>query len=452
MRRNSLAFRLVASAALWCALLLSFGGFGLATLFGDTIDRTFDARLSVLLEGLVAGSELSPEGEIELRLQLGEPRFDQPLSGWYWQIDRPSAPDRESRPLARSRSLWDQSLSLSLPPGQSSLSRDITGPLGQELRLLVRAITLPGVERPLLYAVAGDLHEVAIEQGLFNRLLAFSLGALFLGLLFAIFVQVRFGLLPLRRMEGALAAIRSGRARRLEGGFAREIQPLAIELNALLDHNEAVVERARTHAGNLAHGLKTPLAVLTNEASRNQGPLALLTLRQVDLMRGQVEHHLARARAAASASVLGARTEIAPVLSDLCRTLGRIYVARAITIEQRCPPEAAFRGARQDLEEMLGNLLENACKWATSRVLVAAEPEDGFVVVTVEDDGPGLPAERRDQVLERGRRLDQRMPGSGLGLAIVADLAELYGGGIVLDRSPLGGLSVRLTLPAPPDT
>jgi signal transduction histidine kinase len=450
MRPNSLAFRLVASAALWCALLLSAGGFALAALFASTLDRTFDARLSVLLEGLVASSELMADGRLDLRLQLGEPRFDQPLSGWYWQIDRVVPGSGESRPLVRSPSLWDQRLDLRLSPGQSMATRDVLGPEQRELRLVVRAITLPGGQRPLLYGVAGDQDELVLEQRGFDRLLALSLGALFLGLLAAIFLQVRFGLQPLRRMGRALAAIRTGEARRLEGVFADEIQPLTVELNALLDHNEALVERARTYVGNLAHGLKTPLAVLTNEAGRSEGALAELTRRQVDIMRGQVEHHLARAHAAAAASVLGARCELAPVLSDLCRTLERIYAARALTVEFDCPAGLAFRGARQDLEEMLGNLLENGCKWARRRVLATAVPEGGRLVVRVEDDGPGLPAERRAEVLERGRRLDERVPGSGLGLAIVVDVAQLYGGAVLLERSMLGGLCARLSLPAAP--
>ncbi len=451
MRPNSLAFRLVASAALWCALVLSAGGIGLSILLADTVERNFDARLGVLLEALVAGSELDEEGGLDLRLQLGEPRFEQPLSGWYWQVE-PAGPGDHPEPLARSASLWDQALALDLPPGQPVARADVSGPEGQPLRLLVRAISLPGADRPFLYGVAGDRREISEQTGRFNRLLLFWLGVLLAGLLIAVFVQVRFGLEPLRRMGRALAAIRSGEKRRMEGEFARELQPLAKELNALLDHSEALVDRARTHVGNLAHGLKTPLAVLTNEASRSEAPLAALTLRQVGIMRHQVEHHLARARTAATAGILGARTDVAPVLADLARTLQRIYVARELTIEVRCPEGLAFRGARQDLEEMLGNLLDNACKWARSGVEVAAGDQDGQIVVRVEDDGPGLPPEERARVLERGRRLDERVPGSGLGLAIVADVAEIYGGSIVLEAAPTGGLRARLTLPAAAST
>jgi signal transduction histidine kinase len=448
-KRNSLAFHLIASAAVWCALVLSAAGWLLSTLVGDMVESNFDARLSVLLEGLVAGSDIGPDGKLVLRPQLGEPRFTQPLSGWYWQI---GAPDH---PLDRSSSLWDQTLPVPPTAGGHSLSRpwsgDVTGPDGQSLRMLARPITLPDAATPLLFAVAGDRAEMAAQKRRFDRLLTLALGGLFLGLLGALLLQVRIALAPLRRIEAALAAIRAGRARRLEGRLPAELQPLALELNALLDHGEALIERARTHVGNLAHGLKTPLAVLHNEAERSDGALAALVGRQVAQMRRLVEHHLARARAMATGQVLGARTEVLPVLRDLTRTLERIYAAKGLAVELACAPGLAFRGARQDLEEMLGNLLDNACKWAARRARVEAVHEASRLIVTIDDDGPGLPAERRAEVLERGRRLDEQVPGSGLGLAIVADIALLYGGRLALEAAPAGGLRARLDLPAAPE-
>jgi signal transduction histidine kinase len=442
LKRNSLAFRLVASAAIWCAILLSVGGYALSSLFTDTVERNFDARLKVLLEGVVAGSDLAPDGTLTLRPQLGEPRFEQPLSGWYWQIDD------GGDPLRRSASLWDQTLPVAPVTVGTSVTRDVAGPQGEPLRLLTRAISLPGRDQPFIYAIAGDRREINAETQRFNWLLVLGLGTLLFGVVAMVLIQVRFGLEPLRRIRRGLAAIRIGQAKRLEGDYPEEIRPLADELNALLDHNEVVVERARTHVGNLAHGLKTPIAVLTNEASRSKGALATLTLRQTALMRQQVDHHLSRARAMATASVIGSRSDVAPVLSDLRRTLTRIYAGRALTIEVACPPELAFRGARQDLEEMLGNLLDNACKWAMSRVVATAEGVDERLLVRVEDDGPGLPPERRSEVMQRGRRLDERVPGSGLGLSIVVDIAELYGGALTLEQARLGGLCARLDLPA----
>lgn len=262
-------------------------------------------------------------------------------------------------------------------------------------------------------------------------------------------IQVRYGLSPLRRIGEALAEIRAGRADRLTGPVPRELAPLTHELNALLAHNAQVVERARTHVGNLAHALKTPLSVIANEAATASGPLAATVARQVAAMRTQVDHHLARARALGSGQVLGARCRVEPVLQDLVRALTRIHAARNVSLSIDCPAELAFRGEREDLEEMAGNLLENACKWARARVAVRASVQAGeMLTLTVEDDGPGIAEGERARAIERGTRLDESVPGTGLGLAIVRDICALYGGTIALGDAELGGLSVRVTLPA----
>ena len=325
---------------------------------------------------------------------------------------------------------------------------EVPGPSEQTLRVLVRPILLPGQDAPYWYAVAGDESELRGPKNRFDRLLALTLAMLFAGVLAAILIQVRFGLQPLFRIQRALSAIRSGESRRLEGAYPSEIQPLARELNALIDHSETLIERAQTHVGNLAHGLKTPLSVLANEARDDRSSFGELVDRQTTLMRQQVEHHLARARAAATSNILGARSEIAPVLADLKRTLERIHGERDISIEVDSPSNLIFRGARHDLEEMLGNLMDNACKWARSRVRVRAGRREDTILLTIEDDGDGLPPSKRDEVLKRGRRLDESVPGTGLGLSIVVDLASLYGGGLELGDADLGGLSVRLKLPA----
>ena len=439
---KSLASRLVISAAIWCALLLTASGFTLSTLFGDAVRHSFDARLAVLLEGVVAGTKIGEDGRLDLNLQLGEPRFDQPFSGWYWQIS-----DGE-QPVRRSSSLWAQALVLPHPEGEEIVLPDVAGPSGQTLRVLIKPILLPGQDRPYWYAIAGDESEFQDPKNRFDRLLALTLAMLFAGVLAAILIQVRFGLQPLFRIQRALSAIRSGESRRLEGPYPSEIQPLARELNALIDHSETLIERAQTHVGNLAHGLKTPLSVLANETRDNKTPFSELVDRQTTLMRQQVEHHLARARAAATSNILGARSEVAPVLDDLRRTLRRIHGERGIAIEVTCPQKLVFRGARHDLEEMLGNLMDNACKWAKTRVRVVAERRDDTILLTIDDDGDGLPRSKRDEVLKRGRRLDESVPGTGLGLSIVVDLASLYGGELKLDDADLGGLSAKLRLPA----
>ena len=450
MRPKSVAVRLVLGAGLWIAAALVAGGLALSSLFRDSVERSFDARLVVLLESLVAASEVSADGGLILTRAIGEPRFEQVYSGWYWQIDGAGA-----LPL-RSRSLWDQLL-LPPPTGETTatadseaLQREAQGPDGQRLRLATRDILLPGRSTPVRFSVGAERNELDQEINKFDATLFWALSGLGIGLLAAVFIQVRFGLQPLRRVGTALAAVRTGQATRLEGEFPTEIRPLADELNMLLAHNAAVVERARTHVSNLAHGLKTPLSVLTNEADAAPGPLADAVRRQTTVMRRHVDHYLSRARAAASGQVLGARTEVMPVIEDLRRALARIHADRGLALVVAGDAGAAFRGERQDLEEMLGNLIDNACKWARGRVRVSAVVQGVRLCVTIEDDGKGLAEAERETVFQRGLRLDEAVPGSGLGLAIVRDIADLYGGGVTLGRSALGGLEAVLDLPAAP--
>ena len=442
MKINSLAFRLVAGAGLWITAALAAGGFQLSSMFEDSVERSFEARLEVHLDSLIAVSRTGAAGRIELARGLGEPRFTQPNSGWYWQISGPDGP------LLRSRSLWDMTLSPRASEDGAVRTSEFSGPDGRNLRLAERTVTLPGFPHRLHYMVAAEDSEIDREVARFNKALVWSLASLGLGLIAAVLIQVRFGLIPLKRMRAALADIRAGRAEKLSGEFPAEVQPLADELNALLEHNAQVVERARTHVGNLAHALKTPLAVLSNEATRERSPLAQSVARQTAVMRRQIDRNLSRARAAATAGVLGARTPVLPVLEDLKRTLERIHAERRIEIEITGERAAAFRGERQDLEEMLGNLMDNGCKWARARVRVAIARDRERLAIIVEDDGPGLSAEERMQLFQRGKRLDEAVPGSGLGLAIVRDIAALYDGSVALDEGALGGLKVTLTLPA----
>jgi signal transduction histidine kinase len=328
----------------------------------------------------------------------------------------------------------------------------VDGPAGQSLRIAAQDVILPGSGLPFVFAVAGDRAEMQTEIDRFERLLSWSLAVLGAGLILAIVILVRFGLAPLRRVSQALADIRSGRADRLEGVFPTEIKPLADELNALVEHNASLLERARRHVGNLAHALKTPISVLTNEAAAPEGPSSESLKKQLTIMRGQVDHHLARARMAATGGLLTSRTPIAQVLGDLARTLKRIYGERGLEIEVDAPAILAFRGETEDFEELAGNLMDNACKWAKTAVRVSAQLEDGVggarLKIAVEDDGPGISAEKLKLVTKRGTRLDETVPGSGLGLSIVRDLATLYGSTLELTRSEMGGLKAELHLPA----
>jgi signal transduction histidine kinase len=457
MRANSLALRLFVSAAGWTGIILLITGFVLSSLYRDAVERSFDRRLNVFLRTLVAEVAAPDDSSERTPQSLGEPQFDLPLSGWYWQLTRLNA----TRPEVRSsRSLWDSGLphlaDMGVVAADDGTRRAyVPGPEDQRLRLIERTVDL-GEDGRYLVAVAGDSQEIDDETHSFDRAIAATFGILAAVLLLTTMFQVRFGLAPLKRISESLAAIRAGTAERLAGRFPVEIEPLARETNALIDANREIVERARTHVGNLAHALKTPLSVMMNEAAaRPDDPLAAKVGEQIVIMRDQVTRHLERARIAARATVVGSVTEVAPVVTALTRTMEKIYHPRGIAIDLDAPEGVRFRGERQDIEEMLGNLVDNACKWAQARVSIEVTQErrqdDPFKVivrVVVDDDGPGLSPADRDQVARRGQRLDETKPGSGLGLSIVLELASLYGGNLTLSTAPIGGLRAELVLPA----
>jgi len=457
MRVRSLSLRLILSSALVSIVLLAAAGLLLAALFQAAVERNFDARLRAVLDGLLANVELGGDGAPVMQGQLADTRFSLPLSGWYWQVEPPAG--SQIADLA-SESLLEQRLT----PDPAALgSRDADGIAsfylddsnGVRLRAIEQAFKLPGSEASFSFLVAGNFDELKDEIGAFRKALVGVLVLLGLGLSAAVLVQVRFGLRPLARMQARLSLIREGKAERLEGEFPTEIQPVADELNLLIQSNAEIIDRARTQVGNLAHALKTPLSVLTNEAAAHKGALASKLAEQIGIMRDQVNLYLDRARRAARAQSIGAVTDVQPVLEALGRTLERIHRDKGVAIAVTCEPGLKFRGERQDLEEMAGNLLDNASKWARGRVNVEArhvkgDASDGrlWLVVIVDDDGPGLPAEKRAEALKRGRRLDETKPGSGLGLSIVTETAAMYGGSLQLDDAALGGLRVQLRLPA----
>jgi signal transduction histidine kinase len=455
MRANSLALRLFLSATVWTVLILLVTGFVLSGFYRQSVERAFDRRLGVYLKTLIADIA-SPEIPIEKTGQmLGEPLFELPLSGWYWQVTRL---DRSKPELTSSRSLWDRTLphvseQQSEPDPDGSRKSYVQGPEDQRLRQVERNIDL-GDEGRFQVAVAGDAAELDDEIAAFNWGIGTTFAVLAAVLLLTTLFQVRFGLAPLNRISRGLAAIRSGRAEKLEGSFPVEIAPLARETNALIDANREIVERARTHVGNLAHALKTPLSVMVNEATaRGDDPLAAKVKEQTDIMRDQVTRHLERARIAARIAVVGTNTEVVPVVQSLARTMEKTHHGKELAIDLDVQAQPHFRGERQDLEEMVGNLVDNGCKWASSRVsievlLEQAEPGRQAVRIVVDDDGPGLTPAERDQVARRGQRLDETKPGSGLGLSIVVELAALYGGALNLGTAPIGGLRAELVLPA----
>src|SRR5580658_278597 len=409
MRANSLALRLFLWATAWTVVILIITGIALSTLYRHAVERAFDRRLDVYLRTLVADVASPEEGADKYPQSIGEPLFELPLSGWYWQVSRL---DTKTPEVHSSRSLWDSSLPR-LPDDKSSADAEYRqgyakGPEDQELRLVERDIDL-GSDGRYLVAVAGDASEIDDETNSFDRAIAITFSALTMALLLTTALQVRFGLAPLTRISESLAAIRSGRAERLEGEFPVEIAPLARETNALIEANREIVERARTHVGNLAHALKTPFSVIVNEAAARSGdPLAQKVLEQADIMRDQVARQLERARLAARSTVVGTLIDVPPVVTALARSMEKLHRERDIAIDVDVPDHAYFRGEQQDLEEMIGNLVDNGCKWARARVAIevvlngAESGEQGQqvdgggngeqtrVLIIVDDDGPGL--------------------------------------------------------------
>ncbi|WP_315777569.1 MULTISPECIES: sensor histidine kinase [unclassified Bradyrhizobium] len=456
MRQSSLATRLFLSATAWLVVILAITGIVLSSVYRNATERAFDRRLNLYLRTLIA-EVATPDDPPDRQFQsLGEPLFELPLSGWYWQITRTDAEKPEVR---ASRSLWDKKLPKLEEQGVELTAAGIRigyveGPENQDLRMVERPVDL-GSDGKFLVSVAGDASEIFDETRSFDYYLGGTFTALGIVLLLTTIFQVRYGLAPLKRISESIADIRSGRAERLEGEFPVEIAPLARETNALIDANREIVERARTHVGNLAHAIKTPLSVIVNEAATHAAdPFAAKVMEQADVMRDQVAHHLERARIAARVTIVSTVTEVAPAIEALRRTMEKIYRNRSIVVEATADPAARFRGERQDLEEMVGNLVDNACKWAASRVSVelTVEPpaQSGaspMLRIVVDDDGRGLSAAERAQVLRRGQRLDESKPGSGLGLSIVTDLAALYGGRLTLGDAPTGGLRAELRLP-----
>ncbi|MEO1100573.1 MAG: sensor histidine kinase [Pseudomonadota bacterium] len=452
----SLARRLLIGAALWSLLVLIGGAFLLSAVYRAQTLQLLDEELDGTLRTLTRAVDVSEDGELDYRANAlpSDPLYRTPLSGKYWAIVQT---DEAGEFIAdfRPQSLWDGAVPWSPADASRPLADPGTiyrmggeGPNAEPLRMAAQAIILDQIDEPVLLVAASDRRAADQSAGRFTLLLVGAMGALAAGVLAAMWGGVRVALRPLARVEADIADIREGRATQLSADYPSEVQPLSLELNKLLDHNRSVVQRAQTHVGNLAHALKTPLAVLRNEAAANETPLAGVVRRQTESMRENVEHYLKRAQAAARAEALGARTETGPVIDGLVRLLNRLFAEKGVDVTRADALSPMFRGEKQDFEEMLGNLMDNACKWASGRVLVTTTMGDaGMFQIDVEDDGPGLTPEERETALKRGVRLDETAPGSGLGLDIVNELAELYAGRLELSSSSLGGLRARLLLP-----
>lgn len=448
--RLTIAGRLFVSATLWSLAVLAVAGFALSAVYRRSAERALDERLGVYLKAIVA-DVAAPGEDIKLAPgQLGEPQFELTRSGWYWQVTRL---DGDGPALRASRSLFAARLPR-LTPANAAIGEArgyVVGADERRLRILERTIDA-GDEGRFLVQVAADANEVDSQVHAFEWALGATFALLAAALVGSSALQVRYGLKPLRELRDGVTAIRRGEAERIVGAYPADVAPLADELNLLVSANREVVERARTQVGNLAHALKTPLSVLMNEAAASPSPLADKVREQAGLMTHQVGHYLDRARAAARAASIGSATDVAPILAGLVRTFEKIG-REGCVFASTAPDDLRFRGESQDLQEMVGNLVDNAAKWAASRVSISAAPSPSggadrrFFSLFVDDDGPGLAAAHRATATRRGQRLDETKPGSGLGLSIVTELADLYGGVLTLEDSPLGGLRARLTLP-----
>ena len=453
LTRPSLARRLVLLAVGWSFAALVITAVVLALLFQQAALRRFEQTLSVLVDNLIAGSTV--EGGVMVAPAFTDARALRVYSGLYWTIAEPTPDGRLLTAVpTRSRSLWDTELR---PPAdllarvranpRRPVTFDAEGPQpGENLRGVARIATIDGHEA--VFLAAEDRSPIDRDVRNFIAATAIAFLALGGGLIAAVVAQVRVGLRPLFRLQGEVAAVRRGQSDRVQEAYPTELEPLAEELNALVLHNQETVARQRTHVGNLAHALKTPISVMITEASQRPGPLAEVVARQAELMRQQVDHHLRRARAAARAQGPGERTSVADVLDELSRTLERIFRDKGVTIDWDAPDDLWFSGERQDLLEIAGNAMENAGKWCKRKVRVRATTLGvERLRLTIEDDGPGLPPDQREDVIRRGARLDENAPGSGLGLSIIDELARAYRGSLSLGDSALGGLAVTIDLP-----
>ncbi|MDO9367205.1 MAG: HAMP domain-containing sensor histidine kinase [Sphingopyxis sp.] len=439
---GSLARRMIAIAALWISVLLIGGGFALDRVLTGAITRNFDSSLEYVLIAMIRSSEIGPDGEVRLVEPLGDQRFLEPYSGLYWQIS-----GGQQEPY-RSRSLWERSMKAPTPHIDNQIhTYDSNQCPDEELRVLERNVILPGSTTNWRYQIAQSREALDTQVGAVRATLIPSLALLGLGLIILAALQTFYGLWPLRHIRRAIAAMRGGQNRRVTAPLPLEVQPMVDELNALLAHNEKQAEEARLHAGNLAHALKTPLTVLINSATSSNSELADTVRREAATMQRQVDHHLARARAVGRRGAAQARAVVWDSVQSVSRAVAALYPDARLDADG--DKTLVVRVERQDLDELVGNLLENAAKYGGGSVFVTVQNEAGMAEIIVEDDGPGISPVDRVRIFDRGVRLDSGKPGTGLGLAIVRDVAEIYGGSIGLEESEdLGGLLVRLRLPA----
>ena len=455
--RGSIARRMLVAAAIWSVVVLAVAGWSLQAFYRTETDQQLDLSNSDTLPTLANAVNSDDIGEPtfdETKLPKDE-KFGMAFQGRYWAFFDIDAQSRIVR-VKQSGSFFevrpelpDGVMAAAIARPGETIQVDGVAPNDRLVRIGMQAIVLSRRDLPIL--LYSSIERTAADEavGRFTLRMGIALAVLAFGIVIGVVVLIRYGLRPLHEIEDKLHDVRAGRRDNLDGEYPGELSPLVKEINTLISHNRKVVDRARTHVGNLAHALKTPLAVLKNEA-KGTDRVSEIVRRQTEAMTSNVNHYLKRAQAAAQAEVLGARTEVKEPVEGIARMLERLHRGKGMAIDVEVDPRAVFRGERGDFDELVGNLLENAAKWCKSRVNVTVTRNDDGMEVIVDDDGPGLPTEHRAKALERGKRLDESEPGTGLGLSIVTELADIYGGRLHLEDSPMGGLRARLELPAAP--
>ncbi|WP_318013202.1 ATP-binding protein [Mesorhizobium sp. CO1-1-11] len=447
---RSLTFRVIAFSTVWAILTLVVIFTLITTLYRQASERGFDSLLSAHLFNLIGSIGISDSGALTGSPDLGDLRFSEPNSGWYWSVEPASEGvhgDLHSSSMTRTIPSPD----VADVPFNANFQRSYAaqGINGEELVVFESEFVLDAKNRAARFRVMGNKTELEQEIATFQRRLLTYLSLFGIGMIAINAIAILLGLQPLRRVRNALAMVREGTAQRLDGRFPAEIEPLANETNALIENNKRIVERSRTQVGNLAHSLKTPLAVLLNEGRALGGAKGQLIAEQAASMQKQIDHYLQRARVAAQRDSVVYRTPVAPLVQRMLRVLQKLNPRTSLSLSLPAT-EIVFAGEREDLEELLGNLLENAVKWARSAVAISVVPfagkDESLFEISIEDDGPGIPEDKAREALKRGRRLDETKPGTGLGLAIVADLVNEYGGVLALERSGMGGLKATVRL------
>lgn len=450
---RSLSFRVVAFSSVWAVLALIVIATVISTLFRQASERGFQSLLSAHLFNLVSSVDVTDDGFLTGTPNLGDLRFVQPESGWYWAV-MPVTDNLQGQLSSPSMTGTVPAMPTATVPFDDQFQRRYftEGLAGERLEVIETEFVLDDQNHVARFRMMGNRTELEDEIGAFEGQLYTYLVLFGLGMIAINAVAIFLGLNPLGKVSRSLARIREGSAQRLDGSFPTEIAPLAAETNALIESNRRIVERSRTQVGNLAHSLKTPLAVIQNEGRTIGDGKGALIAEQASLMRDQVEHYLQRARMAAQRDSVVFRTPVAETLERMVRVTRKLSPDKELLLALP-EEEIVFSGEREDLEEIVGNLLENAMKWADGKARIGVAELDGeddntaqLFGLTVEDDGPGFPEDKAREAVKRGRRLDESKPGTGLGLSIVADLVSEYGGTLILSRSDLGGLKVAITL------